>query len=94
MPQIDQVYCEYCKRHEDAVLRLQELESKPDVQLFLNVSDICSLLWRKTRLFLIWLPPQKCRDELQGRTTSWDLGSLLIKPVQRVLKYPLLLRVG
>jgi hypothetical protein len=25
-------------------------------------------------------------------TTAWDLGSLLIKPVQRVLKYPLLLR--
>lgn len=30
---------------------------------------------------------------MQGRTTSWDLGSLLIKPVQRVLKYPLLLKV-
>ncbi|ORY93871.1 hypothetical protein BCR43DRAFT_348586 [Syncephalastrum racemosum] len=29
---------------------------------------------------------------MQGRTTSWDLGSLLIKPVQRVLKYPLLLK--
>lgn len=26
-----------------------------------------------------------------GRTTAWDLSSLLIKPVQRVLKYPLLL---
>ena len=30
---------------------------------------------------------------MQGRTTCWDLPSLLIKPVQRVLKYPLLLRV-
>lgn len=30
---------------------------------------------------------------MQGRTTCWDLSSLLIKPVQRVLKYPLLLRV-
>ncbi|KAI9258125.1 hypothetical protein BDA99DRAFT_417532, partial [Phascolomyces articulosus] len=31
-----------------------------------------------------------CNSELTGRTTSWDLPSLLIKPVQRVLKYPLL----
>ncbi|KAJ2081595.1 hypothetical protein H4R24_002216 [Coemansia sp. RSA 988] len=29
---------------------------------------------------------------LAGKTTSWDLPSLLIKPVQRILKYPLLLR--
>ncbi|KAI9251133.1 hypothetical protein EDC94DRAFT_526777 [Helicostylum pulchrum] len=34
----------------------------------------------------------KCKEQIQGKTTSWDLGSLLIKPVQRVLKYPLLLR--
>lgn len=35
---------------------------------------------------------QECKEKIQGKTTSWDLGSLLIKPVQRVLKYPLLLR--
>ncbi|KAJ2781534.1 hypothetical protein H4R18_002810 [Coemansia javaensis] len=29
---------------------------------------------------------------LAGKTTSWDLASLLIKPVQRILKYPLLIR--
>ena len=29
----------------------------------------------------------QCRGEIQ----AWDLQSLLIKPVQRVLKYPLLL---
>ncbi|KAI9476402.1 MAG: hypothetical protein EXX96DRAFT_487163, partial [Benjaminiella poitrasii] len=34
----------------------------------------------------------ECKEQIQGKTTSWDLGSLLIKPVQRVLKYPLLLR--
>ena len=28
---------------------------------------------------------------LPGKTTSWDLPSLLIKPIQRLLKYPLLL---
>ncbi|KAJ2249537.1 hypothetical protein GGI13_004247 [Coemansia sp. RSA 455] len=29
---------------------------------------------------------------LAGKTTSWDLSSLLIKPVQRILKYPLLIK--
>ncbi|KAJ2557436.1 hypothetical protein EV175_001351 [Coemansia sp. RSA 1933] len=31
-------------------------------------------------------------QHLEGKTTSWDLPSLLIKPVQRILKYPLLIR--
>ncbi|KAI7891268.1 uncharacterized protein EV154DRAFT_508484 [Mucor mucedo] len=70
MSSIDSIYSEYCKRHEDAVLKLQELESQAEVQAFLA----------------------KCKEQIQGKTTSWDLGSLLIKPVQRVLKYPLLLR--
>ncbi|KAI9029081.1 hypothetical protein CLU79DRAFT_832454 [Phycomyces nitens] len=52
MSSIDEIYCDYCKRHEDA----------------------------------------RCREQLEGKTMSWDLGSLLIKPVQRVLKYPLLLK--
>ncbi|KAJ2883898.1 hypothetical protein H4R27_002460 [Coemansia aciculifera] len=29
---------------------------------------------------------------LAGKTTSWDMPSLLIKPVQRILKYPLLIK--
>ncbi|CAO3646600.1 unnamed protein product [Cunninghamella echinulata] len=70
MQQIDLVYCDYCKRHEDAVCRLQELDAKPNVQQFLKT----------------------CSEQLQGRTQSWDIGSMLIKPVQRVLKYPLLLK--
>ncbi|KAH8552000.1 hypothetical protein BGW37DRAFT_295918 [Umbelopsis sp. PMI_123] len=37
MPQIEQVYCEYCKRQETAILRLQELEAKPEVQAFFKV---------------------------------------------------------
>ncbi|KAF9916032.1 hypothetical protein BX616_004763, partial [Lobosporangium transversale] len=32
-----------------------------------------------------------CTEKCQGRTTTWDLASMLIKPVQRVLKYPLLI---
>ncbi|KAL2911193.1 hypothetical protein HK105_209344 [Polyrhizophydium stewartii] len=34
----------------------------------------------------------ECRRQLQGRTGAWDLASLIVKPVQRVLKYPLLVR--
>ncbi|GAA5870179.1 hypothetical protein JCM3774_002613 [Rhodotorula dairenensis] len=33
----------------------------------------------------------ECATLSHGRTTAWDLASLLIKPVQRCLKYPLLL---
>ncbi|KAF9580872.1 hypothetical protein BGW38_002302 [Lunasporangiospora selenospora] len=32
-----------------------------------------------------------CTEKCQGKTTTWDLASILIKPVQRVLKYPLLI---
>ncbi|KAI9277483.1 hypothetical protein BY458DRAFT_554484 [Sporodiniella umbellata] len=70
MRTIDRIYSEYCKRHEDAVLKLQELESRVETLKFLN----------------------DCQAQLQGKTASWDLGSLLIKPVQRVLKYPLLIK--
>lgn len=37
----------------------------------------------------IWL--KECRAYATDLTTAWDLDSLLVKPVQRVLKYPLLL---
>ena len=30
--------------------------------------------------------------EMQGKTNAWDLASLLVKPFQRVLKYPLLFK--
>ncbi|GAA6047316.1 hypothetical protein JCM3770_001883 [Rhodotorula araucariae] len=33
----------------------------------------------------------ECKTLSHGRTNAWDLASLLIKPVQRCLKYPLLL---
>ncbi|KAI8377071.1 Dbl homology domain-containing protein [Choanephora cucurbitarum] len=35
---------------------------------------------------------KQCNKQLSGRTTCWDLESLLIKPVQRILKYPLLMK--
>ncbi|KAJ5121400.1 uncharacterized protein N7515_009361 [Penicillium bovifimosum] len=38
----------------------------------------------------IWL--SECRNCAHDLTTAWDLDSLLVKPVQRILKYPLILR--
>lgn len=70
MEDLQATYAEYCKRHETAVLRLQELEQNdPTFAAFLA----------------------ECKETVQNQTTAWDLSSLLIKPVQRVLKYPLLL---
>lgn len=37
----------------------------------------------------IWL--KECRAFAHDLTTAWNLDSLLVKPVQRILKYPLLL---
>ena len=38
----------------------------------------------------IWL--KECQLYASDLTTAWDLDSLLVKPVQRILKYPLLLK--
>jgi hypothetical protein len=35
---------------------------------------------------------KECQLEMKDQTDAWDLASLIIKPVQRVLKYPLLLK--
>ncbi|KAL2704711.1 hypothetical protein AAEP93_005782 [Penicillium crustosum] len=37
-----------------------------------------------------WL--SECQKGAMDLTTAWDLDSLLVKPVQRILKYPLILR--
>ena len=37
----------------------------------------------------IWL--KECRAYAHDLTTAWNLDSLLVKPVQRILKYPLIL---
>jgi len=38
----------------------------------------------------LWL--NECHTYASDITTAWDLDSLLVKPVQRILKYPLLLK--
>ncbi|KAJ9481658.1 hypothetical protein VN97_g11811 [Penicillium thymicola] len=37
----------------------------------------------------IWM--KECRESASDLTCAWDLDSLLVKPVQRILKYPLFL---
>ena len=34
---------------------------------------------------------QECMEMVRCKTVSWDLGSMLIKPVQRIMRYHLLL---
>lgn len=44
---------------------------------------------QKNEKVQIWL--KECHAYAQDLTAAWDLDSLLVKPVQRILKYPLLL---
>jgi hypothetical protein len=44
---------------------------------------------QKNKKVNIWL--KECREWASDLTTAWNLDSLLVKPVQRILKYPLLL---
>ncbi|KAJ8327394.1 hypothetical protein QVD99_008062 [Batrachochytrium dendrobatidis] len=54
----------------------------------LKLSDYASPTCPESiKLFL-----ETCRGQLQGKTGAWDLASLIVKPVQRVLKYPLLIK--
>ena len=46
-------------------------------------------LLQKNDKVQIWL--KECRAYAHDLTSAWDLDSLLVKPVQRILKYPLLL---
>jgi hypothetical protein len=37
MNRMDHIYGEYCKKHEDAVCKIQELSARPNVQAFFSV---------------------------------------------------------
>ena len=69
----------------DTLPRIQEVSSRYCVRhhrAILRLQELEPTL--KTYL-------SECANLSHGRTTAWDLASLLIKPVQRCLKYPLLL---
>lgn len=44
---------------------------------------------QKDNTISVWL--KECHTCAQDLTSAWDLDSLLVKPVQRILKYPLML---
>jgi hypothetical protein len=37
MSNMDQLYGDYCKKHEDALCRIQELNARPSAQAFFTV---------------------------------------------------------
>ncbi|KAF2733742.1 hypothetical protein EJ04DRAFT_577436 [Polyplosphaeria fusca] len=59
---------------------LNHAEANKLLQSKLKAEDYKVLGWQKA-----------CMDFSKGMTQAWDLDSLLVKPVQRLLKYPLLL---
>ncbi|XP_053720713.1 dynamin-binding protein isoform X6 [Synchiropus splendidus] len=73
--ELEEVYKIYCQNHDDAISLLESYEKEESIQ--------CHML--------------ECLDRLRaiyrewGKTNYINLGSFLIKPVQRVMRYPLLL---
>uniref|UniRef100_UPI00398ED0B0 rho guanine nucleotide exchange factor 38 n=1 Tax=Pristiophorus japonicus TaxID=55135 RepID=UPI00398ED0B0 len=72
---LEEVYKVYCYHHDDANSLLETYNKDEEIRRHLR-NQIEAL--------------KKLYQE-QGKSTLLDMGSLLIKPVQRVMKYPLLL---
>ncbi|XP_067840678.1 rho guanine nucleotide exchange factor 38 [Heptranchias perlo] len=72
---LEEVYKIYCYHHDDANSLLEAYDKDEEIRRHLR-NQIDAL--------------KKLYQE-QGKATLLDMGSLLIKPVQRVMKYPLLL---
>ncbi|XP_039406275.1 rho guanine nucleotide exchange factor 38 [Corvus cornix cornix] len=72
---LEDTYKIYCYHHDDAHTMLESYEK--DEELKQHLRDCVQSL--------------KKRYEEEGKPNLIDLGSLLIKPVQRLMKYPLLL---
>ncbi|KAJ7416960.1 Rho guanine nucleotide exchange factor 38 [Willisornis vidua] len=72
---LEDTYKIYCYRHDDAHTMLESYEK--DEELKQHLRDCVQSL--------------KKIYEKEGRPNLMDMGSLMIKPVQRVMKYPLLL---
>ncbi|XP_063277489.1 rho guanine nucleotide exchange factor 38 [Prinia subflava] len=73
---LEDTYKIYCYHHDDAHTMLEYYEK--DEELKQHLRDCVQSL--------------KKRYEEEGKPNLMDLGSLLIKPVQRLMKYPLLLQ--
>ncbi|XP_075699211.1 dynamin-binding protein isoform X3 [Rhinoderma darwinii] len=73
--ELESVYKEYCQNHEETIALLEAYEKNEKFQRSLQE---CIEIVKS--LYQEW-----------GRTNYINLGSFLIKPVQRIMRYPLLL---
>ncbi|KAJ1141162.1 hypothetical protein NDU88_007497 [Pleurodeles waltl] len=73
--ELEDVYKEYCQNHEEAIALLEAYEKDEKIQ----------------KHVLEYLEVLKAMYREWGGTNYINLGSFLIKPVQRVMRYPLLL---
>ncbi|KAK4821618.1 hypothetical protein QYF61_026052 [Mycteria americana] len=79
--ELESVYRVYCQNHDEAIALLETYEKDEKMQkLFLDLLDSLRLE-----------PLAVVATRLGGCTNYINLGSFLIKPVQRVMRYPLLL---
>uniref|UniRef100_A0A8D3C0C5 Dynamin-binding protein n=1 Tax=Scophthalmus maximus TaxID=52904 RepID=A0A8D3C0C5_SCOMX len=73
--ELEEVYKIYCQNHDDAISLLESYEKDENIQ-----RHVLECLDRLRAMYREW-----------GKTNYINLGSFLIKPVQRVMRYPLLL---
>ncbi|KAM9324093.1 dynamin-binding protein [Gastrophryne carolinensis] len=73
--ELEAVYKEYCQNHEETIALLEAYEKDEQFQRHLH-----ECIETVKSLYQEW-----------GRTNYINLGSFLIKPVQRIMRYPLLL---
>ncbi|MBN3316270.1 DNMBP protein, partial [Atractosteus spatula] len=73
--EMEDVYKVYCQNHDDAISLLEGYEKDENIQ-----KHILECLERLRAVYREW-----------GKTNYINVGSFLIKPVQRVMRYPLLL---
>ncbi|KAM4524529.1 dynamin-binding protein isoform 2-T2 [Odontesthes bonariensis] len=73
--ELQEVYKLYCQNHDDAISLLESYEKDKSIQC-----HVVECLERLRAIYREW-----------GKTNYINLGSFLIKPVQRVMRYPLLL---
>ncbi|XP_041818643.1 dynamin-binding protein isoform X3 [Chelmon rostratus] len=73
--ELEEVYKIYCQNHDDAISLLESYEKDDNIQ-----RHVLECLERLRAIYREW-----------GKTNYINLGSFLIKPVQRVMRYPLLL---
>uniref|UniRef100_A0A671X0W1 Dynamin-binding protein n=1 Tax=Sparus aurata TaxID=8175 RepID=A0A671X0W1_SPAAU len=73
--ELEEVYKIYCQNHDDAISLLESYEKDEHIQ-----RHVLECLEKLRAIYREW-----------GKTNYINLGSFLIKPVQRVMRYPLLL---